>query len=207
MATTNTPSGKSDVSTDVFGSTITVNFSTGEELSVDVATLAPNIIRDAVLIAVKNKLIDAAAIPRDKETGRTADVSDKYRAVHAVFTRITDPINPQWNAIKAKSEAAAGSNLLIRALMQMSGKTKQAVESQLESMTKEQRAVLKKNSKVAKIILELQLAGLQENEEKQAEDLLSGFGIESEPEQVVEVVEEPAAPTQKAKRVKKSVEE
>jgi hypothetical protein len=201
-----TPRKQTDVRTDVFGTVITLNFNNGQEIQCDTKLLADNIKQEAILLAVKNKLVDAAAIPCDRETGRSASIEDKVKAVMAVYLRITRAENPQWNANKTKSEAVDGSTLLVRALMQMSGKTKPEIEAQLESMTKEQKLVLKKNAKVAKIIMELQLAGKTDSEDLQANSLLAGFGIVegvAEPEPEEPEPEEPAT-KQAPKRAKKT---
>lgn len=149
---------KQAMSVDIFGSTLTITFSNGRDLAVDVSTLNPEIQRTAMLHGIKQKLVDAAAIARNTETGTSVSVDDKYVAVHEVYVRLTSQ-NPTWN----KERAAAGTptstnNLLVRALMQMTGRDKAYVDDFLSSKTKEQRAALKTNPRVLAIIAELQAA-------------------------------------------------
>lgn len=160
------------ITTDIFGSTLTLNFSNGEELAIDITKLSPEITLYAALHGVKQKLIDAAAIACNVETGRSATIDDKYTAVKAVFDRITKP-DGTWNKAKAVESEAANGNMLVRALMHMTGEDKTYVEDFLSAKTKEQRAALKKNPKVLAIIEELRGAP----KEGHSDDLLRELGV------------------------------
>ena len=115
----------------------------------------------ATLHGLKQKLVDAAAIARDTATGRSATSADKEAAVMEVYNRITAE-NGTWNKIREAGATAAGG-LLVAALMQMTGKTKPEIIKYLETKTAEQKAALRKNQKVAAIILELQQAAANPN--------------------------------------------
>lgn len=144
------------ISADIFGSTLTVTFANGKDLAIDVNNLSPEIQRMAMLHGIKQKLVDAAAIARNTETGHSASIDDKYKGVKAVFDRITAP-NGTWNKEKDAVPAnASGNTLLVRALMRMTGHDKAYVDDFLSAKTKEQRTALKKNPRVLAIIAELQ---------------------------------------------------
>jgi hypothetical protein len=172
----NTTTKRAAISADIFGTTLTVNFATGQELTVDVTKLSPEIQRAAMLHGIKQKLIDSAAIARNIENGRSATVDDKYAAVKTVFDRITSP-NGTWNKQKADvGEPSSGSNMLVRALMRMTGKDKVYVEDFLAAKTKEQRSALKKNPKVLAIIADLRSA--EGTGDVDTNELLGELGVE-----------------------------
>jgi len=137
------------VTTDVFGPILTLNFITGEELTVDVNALSVEIQQQAMLHGLKQKLVDAAAIARNTETGLTASPEDKFAAVKTVYDRIIRQ-DGTWNAIREGVEHKAGG-LFMRALMELTGKTKPQLEVMVEKMSKEEVSALKKSEKVLAI--------------------------------------------------------
>jgi len=148
------------MSVDIFGTMVTVTFANGKDLAIDTATLSPEIQRMAMMHGIKQKLVDAGAIARNTETGASASIEDKYAAVREVYERLTSP-NGTWNKERGggESKSTGGTNnLLIRALMQMTGRDKDYVDQFLSAKTKEQRAALKRNPRVVAIIAELQAA-------------------------------------------------
>jgi hypothetical protein len=147
---------KATISADVFKSVLTVTFANGKSLEVDVSKLSPDIQQQAMLHGIKQKLVDAAAIARNPDTGRSASVDDKYAAVAEIHARITSP-NGTWNKVReAGATPATKGNLLVRALMKMTGKDKNYVDDFLSSKTKEERNALQRNPRVLQIIAELQ---------------------------------------------------
>jgi hypothetical protein len=158
------------VSTDVFGDTITLNFLTGHELSIDINTLSPEIQKQAMLHGLKQKLVDAAAIARNTETGDSATAVDKYNAVKTVYDRITMP-NGTWNAIREGVEKAQGG-VFMRAVMELTGKTKAQLDAMLEKLSKEQIAALKKNDKIVDIMQRIEREALANKGDK-SDDLLN----------------------------------
>ncbi len=162
---------KPAVSMTTHGLTLRVAFGDGRLLDVDTEALAQSIRDEGLLHGLKQKLGDAAALARNTTTGRSATIDDKYNAVREVFDRITLPEEqgPTWN--KNKQGAPSGSSLLTRALMQLTGKSREAVTTYLEEKTREERAALKRNRKIATIILELQSANAHDNID--SDDLLN----------------------------------
>ena len=83
------------------------------------------------------------------------------REVYDRITAIGDAAT--WNKVReAGTGGGAGSGILLRALMQLTGKTKEAIEQFLDGKTKEEKAALRSNPKVAAIIAELQRAKVAE---------------------------------------------
>jgi len=148
------------MSVDIFGTTVTVTFANGKDLAIDTATLSPEIQRMAMMHGIKQKLVDAGAIARNTETGASASIEDKYAAVREVYERLTSP-NGTWNKQRGdggeKSTGGKG-NLLVRALMQMTGKDKTYIEDFLSAKSKKERDSLKTDPRVITVIAELQAA-------------------------------------------------
>jgi len=164
------PTRKPVVSTDIFGDSLTLTFKTGHELSIDINTLSPEIQKQAMLHGLKQKLVDAAAIARNTETGDSATEHDKYMAVKTVFDRIT-MVNGTWNAIREGVEKAQGG-VFMRAVMELTGKTKAQLDAMLEKLTKEQIAALKKNDKIVDIMQRMEREALANKGDK-SDDLLN----------------------------------
>lgn len=149
---------QSQITADIFGSTLTLTFADGKSLEVDAMTLNTEIRQMATLHGLKQKLIDAAAIARNTDTGASATLADKYNAVYDVYSRIIRA-DGTWNKVRGEGGSTAGSrNLLIRALMEHTGKTREKIESFIDSKTKEEVAALRKNEKIATIIARIQSA-------------------------------------------------
>lgn len=153
--TITTPARKPTIAADTFGSTLTLNFIDGTELSIDIDNLSPQIRIDATLHGLKQKLVDAAAISRNPDTGASATVAGKLDAVREVFERITSA-DGTWNKVRTGDGSANVGGLLVRALMELKGLDKATVTTFLEGKTKDQIAALKAMAPVAAIIARMQ---------------------------------------------------
>lgn len=129
---------------------LTLKFSNGKEIVLEVGALSRDMQRAAMLHGVKQKLVDAAAISRNTETGQSATVEDKYQAVAEVAERLRAG---EWN--KTREGGGATGGLLKRALMKMYDKDGEAIDAFLAKKTKEEQAALRANPKVAAIIATL----------------------------------------------------
>jgi hypothetical protein len=158
MATAQNKKLATAVAATITGPLLTLRFSNGEQLSVDANALSPDIQQAAMMHGLKQKLIDAAAIARDPETGRTATIDDKFAAVREVFDRITAADGSTWN--KARGTGESGGNkggLLVRAMMRLTSKSREAIIAFLDEKSKDELAALRKNPRIAEIIAQLQL--------------------------------------------------
>ena len=132
--------------------TLVLKFANGEVLELNANELSPEIRRMALLHGLKQKLVDAAAISRNPETGRPASPDDKFQAVKAVYDRL---LAGQWNATREGGGGNGG--LLFQALCRMyeGRKTPEEIRAFLDGKTDAEKAALRKNPRVAAIIDEI----------------------------------------------------
>jgi len=187
---------KTAISADVYQSTLTLTFADGRDIAIDLNSLSESIKQQAMLHGLKQKLVDAAALSRNPETGRSATLDDKFAAVKEVADRITSA-DGTWNKERKSGDAAEnGGNLLLRAIQHMTGKDRTYAESFLNSKTKEQRAALKKNPRVLSAMAELQAATVVGG--VNTDELLGELGIDVQPEPA-----EPAPAAKPANRTRR----
>ena len=139
---------------DIYGTTLTLTFQDGRELVVNAANLPDDIRTQAMMHGLKQKCVDAAAIARNTDTGRSATINDKFDAVEEVVLRLTGP-NPTWNKVR-EGESTGQANLLVQAIMRLQSKPRAVVVAWLDGKSKEEKAALRKNPKVAEMILTIQ---------------------------------------------------
>ena len=140
------------ISATIDGNTLTLTFANGETLLMRGDALNSDVQQYAMMHGLKQKLVDAAAISRNPETGRAASLEDKYQAVKAVYDRL---LAGQWNATREGGGNAGG--LLAQALMRMYAgrKTAEDIKAFLADKTDAEKAALRKNPRVAAIIEEI----------------------------------------------------
>ena len=126
-----------------------LKFANGQELAITAGQLSNHVMEYAIFHGLKQKLVDAAAISRNPETGRAATVEDKYQAVKTVFDRL---LVGQWNATREGGGATGG--LLLQALCRMYAgrKTAEELKAFLADKTDAEKTALRKNPRVAQII-------------------------------------------------------
>ena len=176
---------KSTITADLFvpKMTLTLTFINGKEIVIDANALNDDIRNIALLHGLKQKLVDAAAISRNVETGKSASADDKYEAVKKIADRLTSP-DGKWNENRTGSEqspTAGVNNILLRALMKMTGRDEAYVRQYLGDKTKEQRAALRKNPRVVQIMAELQAATVVNG--VNTDELLNELGMEPQPDE------------------------
>lgn len=151
MTTTTTRTPAISADTNVATMTLQMAFSNGETISLSVDELTTEMQHTAMLHGLKQKLVDAAAISRNPDTGRSATIDDKYNAVKEVYDRL---LSGQWN--KNRESGAVKGGLLFRALCRFyPDKTPEAIRTFLEAKTAEQKTALRKVPKIAAIIATL----------------------------------------------------
>lgn len=144
-----------DITTDIFGTRLTITFRNGKSLEVDTALLSMEMQQQAMLHGLKQKLVDAAAIGRNTDTGRTANIDDKFSAVEEVYTRI---MQGEWNKARGDGSGKGSKSYLCEALMEFTGKTREQITTFLAAKTKEEQAALKANDKISVIIARIERA-------------------------------------------------
>ena len=137
------------ISATINGTTLALTFANGETLTMRGDALNHDVQQYAMMHGLKQKLVDAAAISRNPETGRAASVEDKYQAVKAVYDRL---LSGQWNATREGGGNAGG--LLFQALCRMYAgrKTPDELKAFLADKSDAEKTALRKNPRVAAII-------------------------------------------------------
>lgn len=151
---------KNTIVASILNNTLSLTFSDGNDLHLDYTTLAPEIVKQAVLHGLKQKLVDAAAI--SAKDGKYATVAQKYAAVKEVFDRLTGANGrpATWNKGRAESDGPSNARgLLVRALAELKNKPTDKIDEWLETLSKEQVTALRNNSQVAAKIAELKSRG------------------------------------------------
>ncbi len=153
MTTTTKTTTIPTIAATVTGATLYLAFSNGEKLTIGASDLTDEIRAAAMMHGLKQKLVDAAAISRNPETGRSATVQDKFDAVREVADRL---LAGEWNKAR-EGGAGSGVSLLLAALIRLydGRKTKDEVVAFLDGKTDAEKAALRANPKVAPIIAEI----------------------------------------------------
>lgn len=136
----------------IIDNTLALTFANGETLTMRGDALTSDVQQYAMMHGLKQKLVDAAAISRNPETGRPATVEDKYQAVKTVYDRL---LAGAWNATREGGGATGG--LLLQALVRMYAgrKTPDELRAFLADKTDAEKTALRKNPRVAQIIEEI----------------------------------------------------
>ena len=130
---------------------LVIEFAHGKRIELNPFDLTEQVREQAVFHGLKQKLVDAAAISRNPETGRSASIEDKYQAVWTVYDRITRL--GEWNAVRGEGGTGTGG-LLFAALCRMYAgrKTEEELREWLGTKDKKAQAELRKNPKISTII-------------------------------------------------------
>ena len=153
------------------GNSLTLDFDNGKTLTIKTDALPPEIVTQALLHGLKQKLVDAAAISRNPDTGRSATTDDKFAAVKEVYDRL---LSGQWNKGREGGSGAGNGGLLFRALVIMyPAKTPEQLRTYLDGLDDKQQAALRKNPKVAPIIAEIRAKSAKADDN--GDDLLAGL--------------------------------
>ena len=133
---------------------IHLTFGGTDTLAVALSQLNDEMRMMCMVHGLKQKLVDAAAISRNPDTGRSASIKDKFDAVSEVAERL---LNGQWNKTREGGSGGGKGGLLFAALVRMyAGRMdEEAVRAWLGEKTDKEQAALRKNPKVAEIIEEI----------------------------------------------------
>ena len=154
MNTRNETKRNATITATIIGNTLALTFANGETLTIRGDALTSDVQQYAMMHGLKQKLVDAAAISRNPETGRPATVEDKYQAVKTVYDRL---LAGAWNATREGGGATGG--LLLQALVRMYAgrKTPDELRAFLADKTDAEKTALRKNPRVAQIIEDIRV--------------------------------------------------
>lgn len=141
--------------------TLSLDFSNGKNVTLYISQLNSSVIEYAKMHGLKQKLVDAAAISCNPETGRPATIDDKYEAVKAVFDRL---MAGSWNKPREGGAAVVGG-LLFKALCRMyDTKTPEFIREFLAKKSDAEKTALRKNPRVAAIIEEIKAENAKDDD-------------------------------------------
>ena len=109
--------------------------------------LSPEILSQALLHGLKQKLVDAAAIARNVDTGASATTADKKEAVMEIHARL---LEGAWNKGRAAGDGSNGKGSILLLALQRLQPNRDAAElaEWLKARTDAERAALAKNAKI-----------------------------------------------------------
>ena len=109
--------------------------------------LSPEILSQALLHGLKQKLVDAAAIARNVDTGASATTADKKEAVMEIHARL---LEGAWNKGRAAGDGTSGKGSILLLALQRLQPNRDAAElaEWLKARTDAERAALAKNAKI-----------------------------------------------------------
>ena len=141
---------QAQITVDRIANDLVIEFAHGKRIELNPVDLVDSVYKQAVYHGLKQKLVDAAAISRNPETGRSASIEDKYQAVKTVYDRL---LAGHWNAVRGEGGTGTGG-LLFAALCRMYAgrKTEEELREWLSTKDKKAQAELRKNPKIATII-------------------------------------------------------
>ena len=169
--TKNTPT----IDATIAGRVVTLTFSNGERIVADLDRMTDEIIQACMTHGLKQKLVDAAAISRNPETGRSATVEDKFNAVREVYDRL---LSGQWNKVREGGAGGGIGRLLFAALVRLYAgkKTDEEIRAFLAGKSDAEQAALRASSRVAPIIAEIKAERAScKPDAPNGDDLLAGL--------------------------------
>jgi len=159
------------IKTTVQDGVLVFTFGTGTVVKLNPSKLTPEIVEQAMIHGLRQKVQDAAAISRDPATGRSATFADKEAAAMEVFNRL---VEGHWNKPAGEERDATGG-MLLRALMELQPQaTADSIKAKIAGWSKEQKAAVRLNPRV-KTILDRMAAEKPAVAAIDSEDLLAGL--------------------------------
>lgn len=138
---------------EVNGRAITFHVIGAGDVTLDMDQVNDAVYQRAALHGMIQRLSDAAAIPRNPETGQPASPEEKRAAIAALADHYASG-TVEWNRKRTGGEGAVSGGLLRRALEEMyPGKD---IPAFLNGKTKAEQAALRASAKVAPIIARMQ---------------------------------------------------
>lgn len=136
----------------IMGNLLELKFEHGKSIRIDASQLTEDIRQAAMMHGLKQKCVDAAAIARDPNTGKSATLETKYQAVKEIADRLL--IDKVWNKGR---EGVGKGGILLQALYQYYGgrKSLDDLREFLEKMSNAQKIALERNPKIKVIVDEL----------------------------------------------------
>lgn len=144
----NVPAIAAEVDNDPQAPSLILTFGNGAKIVLRSGDVNPAVRMQAMMHGFKQKLVDAAAITRNPDTGRSATIEDKFAAVKEVYDRL---MAGQWN--KGRGDGTGSGGLLFKALCRVyPTKTPDAIREFLAKKSDAEKTALRGNPKIAEAI-------------------------------------------------------
>lgn len=121
----------------------------GTSIDIALGALTPEITLRLVQHGLKQKIVDAAAIPRNTVTGKSATDAEKIAAMKAVAERI---MSGYWAAPSGEGASPKGGYLFMALLVLYPAKTPAELTAYLAKKTPAEQTALRNNPKIAALI-------------------------------------------------------
>ena len=154
---------------------LTLTFADGTAAALATIDLGVDILSQALIHGLKQKLVDAAAIARNTDTGASATLDDKKTAVLKVLERLQAG---QWNATREGGTTEKGSLLLLALTRLQPNRDRTELETWVKGLDDAQRAALSSNPKILPTIQAIQAErAAARGAQAQSDELLAGLGL------------------------------
>ena len=161
------------MSADITGTVLTIRVANLGDVAIDAQFLSDDIRTAAMMHGLKQKIADAAAMERNPDTGASATPDDKYRAMVAVRDRL---IAGEWNK-RAGGDGDVRGGYLLRALVQLSGRSVDDMRAFLAGKSKSECHALRESAKVKPLIDAMKAAEARDGAEHDADAMLADIGL------------------------------
>jgi hypothetical protein len=164
MTTETTNTKAPAISATIEGSVLSITSSDGHTIRLDAGSMTDDIRHAAMMHGFKQKLVDAAAISRNPDTGRSATTEDKMNAIREVAYRLSAG---EWNK-RREGDGTANRGLLLSALVRLYAgrKTEDQLREWLSGKDEQAQADLRADPKIAPIILAIKAERAAKNSAK-----------------------------------------
>jgi hypothetical protein len=142
-------------------------------LELDLNSVTEAIAKRAMIHGLIQRISDAAAIPRNTETGLSATATEKYEAMKELVDHYNSGAE-EWRITKASGERKeSAGGLLKQCLVKMyPEKSLERIEEYLKGLSRKDKLALLHSPKVAKVADEIRAKGVSNVD---AEELLTGL--------------------------------
>ena len=126
---------------------LTLTFADQTTAELATTELSTEILSQALMHGLKQKLVDAAAIARNVDTGASATTADKKEAVMEILSRL---VSGAWNKGRTAGDGTSGKGSILLLALQRLQPNRDAAElaEWLKARTDAERAALAKNAKI-----------------------------------------------------------
>lgn len=120
------------------------------DLRLPVADLAPEVMTRAMIHGLVQKVSDAAAIPRDVNTGRSATSEEKRAAMATVVETL---LGGEWN--RRAPAGATSEALTVRAIARVKQCTVDVARAAWDRLSAEEKKALRANARILAAVAEI----------------------------------------------------